>query len=183
MAEQRLIDANNLGVEKASMVSEQRMFVYGWNSALQAVKDTSPTIDPETLPLVQELRKQVDSLNNRLSYIEFWERNLRNVFNSAAEDRAAVKTMRKHCEKTIFELRKELEHVTAERDAAIADMKRIAICKFCANGCAKKGRACFTCDNRECTCKSCFGRRNWEWRGLIAENTTTESEVRTYDRP
>lgn len=55
----RLIDADSLGVEKASMVSEQRMFVYGWNSALQAVKETSPTIDPERLPLVQELREKL----------------------------------------------------------------------------------------------------------------------------
>lgn len=170
------------------LVNETGAFSKGVNKGLNIARsairnvDAVEPIDPETLPLVQELRKQVDSMNNRLSYIEFWERNLRYVFNSAAEDRAAVKTMRKHCEQTIFELRKELEHVTAERDAAIADLKRIAICKFCANGCAKKGRACFTCDNRECTCKSCFGRRKWEWRGLVAENTTTESEAKANDR-
>lgn len=65
MAEQRLIDANNLGVEKASMVSEHRMFVYGWNSALQTVKDTSPTIDPETLPLVKELREKLKPVKKK----------------------------------------------------------------------------------------------------------------------
>lgn len=185
MAEQRLIDANALCDElknKLKQLNSGDLSSQVLPFFIEAISDW-PTIDPETLPIVQDLRKQVDSMNNRLSYIEFWERNLRDVFNSAAEDRAAVKTMRKHCEQAIFELRKELKHVTAERDAAIADMKRIAICKFCANGCVKKGRACFTCDNRECTCKSCFGRRNWEWRGLIAENTATESEVQTYDRP
>lgn len=60
----RLIDANNLGIEKLSKISETTTFVYGWNSALQAVKDKSPTIDPETLPIVQELRAEIDRIKN-----------------------------------------------------------------------------------------------------------------------
>lgn len=60
MAEQRLIDANNLGVGKANPDAfECKDYVYGWNSALQAVTDTSPTIDPETLPIVRQLREEL----------------------------------------------------------------------------------------------------------------------------
>lgn len=55
----RLIDADNLGVGKANNVSEQTTFAYGWNSALQAVKEASPAIDPETLPIVRELRAEL----------------------------------------------------------------------------------------------------------------------------
>ena len=57
MSEQRLIDANNLGVGKANPdVFERKDYAYGWNSALQAVTNAAPTIDPETLPIVQGLR-------------------------------------------------------------------------------------------------------------------------------
>ena len=55
--EQRLIDANSLGVGKANPDAfERKDYAYGWNSALQAVTEASPTIDPETLPIVRELR-------------------------------------------------------------------------------------------------------------------------------
>lgn len=60
----RLIDANNLGIEKLSKISETTTFVYGWNGALQTVKDKSPTVDPETLPIVQELRAEIDRIKN-----------------------------------------------------------------------------------------------------------------------
>lgn len=135
MAEHWLIDANALCDELKNELNRHDPDLLGSRVITLFMEMISeyPTIDPETLPIVQELKEK-------------------------------------------------LEHVTAERDAAIADLKRIAICKFCANGCAKKGRACFTCDNRECTCKSCFGRRNWEWHGLVAENTTTESEAQANDR-
>mgnify|MGYP007081988212 CR=1 FL=1 len=134
MAEHWLIDANALCDELKNELNRHDPDLLGSRVITLFMEMISeyPTIDPETLPIVQELKEK-------------------------------------------------LEHVTAERDAAIADLKRIAICKFCANGCAKKGRACFTCDNRECTCKSCFGRRKWEWRGLVAENTTTESEAKAND--
>lgn len=57
----KLIDANNLGVEKVSMVSVTKEFAYGWNSALQTVADTSPTVDFDTLPVVKELRSELRS--------------------------------------------------------------------------------------------------------------------------
>lgn len=61
MSEQRLIDANDLGVGKANPdVFERKDYAYGWNSALQAVTNAAPTIDPETLPIVQELRAELE---------------------------------------------------------------------------------------------------------------------------
>lgn len=60
MAEQRLIDANNLGVGKANPDAfERKEYAYGWNNALQAVTYGAPTIDPETLPIVRQLREEL----------------------------------------------------------------------------------------------------------------------------
>ncbi|MEE0678788.1 MAG: hypothetical protein U0N53_01815 [Ruthenibacterium sp.] len=61
MAEQRLIDANNLGIGMAYQ-SEfyPNYFAIGWNSALKAVTEISPTIDPETLPIVRQLREELE---------------------------------------------------------------------------------------------------------------------------
>ena len=59
--EQRLVDVNNLGVGKANPDAfERKDYAYGWNSALQAVTEASPTIDPETLPLVRQLREELE---------------------------------------------------------------------------------------------------------------------------
>lgn len=58
--EHRLIDANNLGVGKANpdiFVCEE--YAHGWNNALQAVVDAAPTIDPESLPVVRQLREEL----------------------------------------------------------------------------------------------------------------------------
>ena len=57
MAEQRLIDANNLGVGKANPgIFVCKEYAHGWNNALQAVVEAAPTIDHETLPIVRQLR-------------------------------------------------------------------------------------------------------------------------------
>lgn len=56
----RLINANNLGVGKANPdIFERKDYAYGWNNALQAVKEAAPTIDQESLPVVQELREKL----------------------------------------------------------------------------------------------------------------------------
>ena len=55
--EKRLIDANNLGVGKANPgIFVCKEYAHGWNNALQAVVEAAPTIDPETLPIVRQLR-------------------------------------------------------------------------------------------------------------------------------
>ena len=60
MAEQRLIDANNLGVGKANPDEfERKEYACGWNNALQAVTYGAPTINPESLPVVRQLREEL----------------------------------------------------------------------------------------------------------------------------
>ena len=116
--EQRLIDANNLGVGKANPDAfERKDYAYGWNSALQAVTEASPTIDPETLPVVRQLRE-------------------------------------------------ELARVTAERDAAVADLKTMCDCDYCENDCVNTEEdTCEFCGVKNCSCRGCIDGRNWTWRG------------------
>ena len=62
-------------------------------------------------------------------------------------------------------LKAELETVKRERDAALVDLKKRRDCKVC----KYYVRQAF-----EEPCVSCgFGQRNWEWRGLCAENGGT----------
>lgn len=71
----------------------------------------------------------------------------------------------------VRELREELQRVTAERDRAIRAVTRLVKedanpCVFCAKGGVKcSGMNPDFCDS-------------FEWRGLVAENVTTESEVK-----
>lgn len=59
----KLVDLDNLGIAKADIeILGNASYVYGWNSALQVVAETSHTIDPETLPIVQELRGKIKLL-------------------------------------------------------------------------------------------------------------------------
>lgn len=58
--EQRLIDANNLGVGKANPgIFVCKEYAHGWNNALQAVVEAAPTIDHENLPIVRQLRAEL----------------------------------------------------------------------------------------------------------------------------
>lgn len=64
MSEQRLIDANALTKQLESIISDYASngtFPNGYdiNSALDSLVD-APTIDPETLPIVRELRKKLE---------------------------------------------------------------------------------------------------------------------------
>ena len=59
--EQHLIDANNLGVGKANPgIFVCKEYAHGWNNALQAVVEAAPTVDPEALPIVRQLRAELD---------------------------------------------------------------------------------------------------------------------------
>lgn len=109
--EQRLIDANNLGVGKANPgIFVCKEYAHGWNNALQAVVEAAPTIDPETLPVVQKLRELVKDLEKQLSDWKFWYGPVReHEAEELRKNRAAVNVMRKRCEKTIAELRAELK--------------------------------------------------------------------------
>lgn len=140
-------------------------------AAMDEVRDT-PSIDPETLPIVQELREEVANLKDQLDHLEYWQLDRKIVLESAAGDRAAVNVMRKRCEKTIAELREKLKQVKAERDAAIKDRAELA--DFEMTTCEQ-----FCFGDRKHDIPPCqwnrFGRcRLREWRGAVAENATTE---------
>lgn len=106
----KLVDLDNLGIAKADIeILGNASYVYGWNSALQVVAETSHIVDPETLPLVQELRKQLAQVTAE-----------RNAFKSNPP--VEIKS-------DAFELAMQLTQVTAERDAAVKLCgKLIALC-------------------------------------------------------
>lgn len=179
MAEQRLIDANALKAIYEKWMSE----LSGMNpehedegSAIHSCVcqlDDAPTIDSETLPIVRELRKQVQGLQSQLDNRDFWSMHRKDVLESAAQDRAAVNVMRKRCEKIIGELREKLAKVTAERDAAVKDLKRCAAdLKDCA---VENYMECNYCKNElekyvSEICRNCKDGSNFEWRGPRKED-------------
>ena len=57
MAEQRLIDANAL--REDWLENGENEYVYDTNSFLESLDD-APTIDPETIPIVRQLRAELD---------------------------------------------------------------------------------------------------------------------------
>lgn len=131
MSEQRLIDANKveIGFDELCQSPYFKSDVNAKNGAetlmdlcVRTDSHKQNTIDPETLPIVQELRKQVKDLQEQLFHLEYWGLDRKLVLESAAQDRAAVNVMRKRCEKIIAELRAELKRITEERDAAIDEL-------------------------------------------------------------
>lgn len=112
MAEQRLIDANeakksllsyysfvNENTSKSNYTGETLMS-YEVADMIEDCIDNAPTIDPETLPIVRQLREENARLNRGIS-------NLAENVKSAYEQRDKIQ--------------KELASVTAERDAAVKD--------------------------------------------------------------
>lgn len=58
-----------------------------------------------------------------------------------------------------------IERLTAERDAALADLADARSCKICKYACDT--RDCSSCKSKICKCRECHLDKNaWEWRGL-----------------
>lgn len=58
-----------------------------------------------------------------------------------------------------------IERLTAERDAALADLADARNCKTCKYACDT--RDCSSCKSKTCKCRECHLDKNaWEWRGL-----------------
>lgn len=149
MSEQRLIDANNLGVGKANPdVFERKDYAYGWNSALQAVTNAASTIAPETLPIVQELRKEI----NRMKEAVKTQNETSKYWCSKTNELA----------KEVCETKELLEKVTAERDEAVeqlrGDCEKCSHYKVTWNGCTPD----FECPLSD----RCLNRDMWEWKGF-----------------
>lgn len=58
-----------------------------------------------------------------------------------------------------------IERLTAEKDAALADLADARSCKTCKYACDT--RDCSSCKSKTCKCRECHLDKNaWEWRGL-----------------
>ena len=59
-----------------------------------------------------------------------------------------------------------IERLTAERDAAIADLKISSGCASCKYHCSDTTFCCDCTKKQNCKCMSCsLGLTNWKWRG------------------
>lgn len=57
-----------------------------------------------------------------------------------------------------------IERLTAERNAALADLADARNCKTCKYACDT--RECSSCKSKTCKCRECHLDKNaWEWRG------------------
>ena len=150
-------------------------FVYGdYIPAIVSRIKTQPAIEPETMPVVRELREKLVLTEANQQHFKEERDEFKFKMREVAEAANAEIDRRN---KTIAELREKLKRVKAERDAALADLKYTASCECCAYGCKNlEVDHCFDCGEKECRCRNCLGGDCWEWRGPVAENATAESE-------
>lgn len=63
-----------------------------------------------------------------------------------------------------------IERLTAERDAALADLADARSCKTCKYACDT--RDCSSCKSKTCKCLECHLDKNaWDWRGSTRRMT------------
>lgn len=93
MSKQRLIDANAL--REDWLENGENEYVYDTNSFLSSIDD-QPTIDPETLPIVRQLREQLERVmaerDVALRDCAFAESNHFECLNQLAETRVQLKS-------------------------------------------------------------------------------------------
>lgn len=149
MSRQRLIDAESIEYTKFC-----EAFGNGMYKAVDVVYrtdiDAMPTIDPESLSVVQRLREQNEKLNAGIG-------------NMAENICVAYRQRDK--------LRDELECVKAERDAAVRDLTfavnkyrlfttDINLCYLCKFDFPPAGK-----NEQTYECPGCYGDDCFEWRG------------------
>lgn len=73
---------------------------------------------------------------------------------------------KQRCQENLLDKAAEaIERLTAERDAALADLADARSCKTCQYACDT--RDCSSCKSKTCKCRECHLDKNaWEWRGL-----------------
>lgn len=167
MSEQRLIDANELrGIESllnTDIIRGSKEASWLMSQVLHDI-DAMPTIDPETMPIVRELREKMERTEQELRNVKYCydiakngERQLRRQVNEVTAEWA--------------ECAKKLKRATAERDAAVSDMKNFSVdwweddngfpCKYCKHQLAD-GRCKWKMSHKESD--GCFAYE-FEWRG------------------
>lgn len=161
MSEQRLIDGNELreiesllntdiiqGSEEASWLMSQ---------VLHDI-DAMPTIDPETLPIVRELRAELGQAKQELRQVKYCYEIAKN----------GEKQLRRQVDEITgawAECAKKLEHVTTERDAAISQLH--GYCPVCKNYTEYHGQGpCATCCHEHFLAALHTKNDNWEWKGI-----------------
>ena len=142
MNKMRLIDADNLGVGKANLDAfERKDYANAWNSALQAITKAAPNVNPETLPVVRQLREENEWLNRKIA-------NLAENVKTAYEQRDKIK--------------KEMDRMTAERDAAVQQLH--GYCFACKHYTAYHNNGpCATCKHKKAGLKPWDAADRWEW--------------------
>lgn len=153
MAEQRLIDANKLN-RKKKYLFETRGLTFPKSEWFIKADDlfSAPTIDPETLPIVRQLRGELENCKQELRQIKYCYDIAKN----------GEKQLRKQNDEIIAswsECAKKLKQVTAERDAAVDDLSNRPHRTTC-----KHGERCdyISVITGMPDCHAC---EEWEWRG------------------
>lgn len=153
MAEQRLIDANKILYHQAWESGSMEPANEG--VALMSEVQAMPTIDPETLPLVRQLREELSNCKQELRQIKYCYDMAKNGEKQFRKQNDEIVALWAECAK-------KLKQVTAERDAAVSDLRGRAIesyseCMYCLYRTAKS------------FCWNCNDGSNWTWRGLHKE--------------
>lgn len=144
----RLIDANKLIEQLDGIISDYTSngaFPNGYdiNSAIDSLTD-APTIDPETLPIVRQLREELARVT--------------------AERDAIKKNPPVEIQADAFALAVELAKVTAERDAAVEQLH--GYCFACKHYTPYHNDGlCATCKHERACFKPWDAVDRWQWRG------------------
>lgn len=97
------------------------------------------------------------------------DKNVREALRCCAEGECkdcAMHEDKQRCQENLLDKAAEaIERLTAERDAALADLADARSCKTCKYACDT--RDCSSCKSKTCKCRECHLDKNaWEWRGL-----------------
>lgn len=152
----RLIDADALLDKQEALYMKRHILFHGVTAY---TIESAPTIDPKTLPIVQQLRKELKSYKD----LKVTPQQIALLMKFYKEKTSAesicfdMKLVAKVLE--LDNVKKQLEKVTAERNAAIADLR----------GCALESYAeCMYCKNKDkrTMCAECKDGSNWKWSGF-----------------
>lgn len=136
MAEIRLIDGNELrGIESllnTDIIQSSKEASWLMSQVLHDI-DAMPSIDPETLPIVRELREELEQTDREL-------RNVKYCYDIAKNGKKQLRRQANEVTAEWAECVKKLKRVTAERDAALKQISDTCDCDTCKHtGCIQRG--------------------------------------------